>query len=440
MGKYEKGTPKEIANRCKSKGLQKLRWFCQMCQKQCRDQNGFKCHLMSEAHQRQLLLFAENPDTYLKEYSEQFEKAFLSVLRNTFGTKRVRANEVYQEYIRDKMHVHMNSTTWHTLTNFVHYLGSSGKCRVDHTEKGWYIALVDQEEEMRKQEAAHKVKADHDDEERHQRLLEQRAEKARERMHDEEGRESGPSELIRDDHDDKVAFSLAAKKPTAKDLAQPSTSVLAPASSVFESVPKIKKESEPDEPGTSRKRKYADVRNDELRHNEHDHSRNTGRRDHGRRSDEIKEVKSQVVKNSKNEDKKTKKSALEEIREMEERKKERQNRKDYWLHEGIIVKVITKKLGADYYKAKGVVKSLVDDYNALVDVDGAVLKLDQQYVETVIPAVGRRMLVVNGAYRNTKAVLESVNERDFSVTLRLDEGHAKGRVISVPYEDASKLA
>lgn len=50
-----------------------------MCQKQCRDQNGFKCHLMSEAHQRQLLLFAENPDTYLKEYSEQFEKAFLTV-------------------------------------------------------------------------------------------------------------------------------------------------------------------------------------------------------------------------------------------------------------------------------------------------------------------------------------------------------------------------
>ncbi|VDK41225.1 unnamed protein product [Gongylonema pulchrum] len=79
MGKYEKGTPKEIANRCKSKGLQKLRWFCQMCKKQCRDQNGFKCHLTSETHQRQLLLFAENSDTYLKEYSEEFENNFLKV-------------------------------------------------------------------------------------------------------------------------------------------------------------------------------------------------------------------------------------------------------------------------------------------------------------------------------------------------------------------------
>lgn len=35
-------TPKAIANRIKAKGLQKLRWYCEMCQKQCRDENGFK--------------------------------------------------------------------------------------------------------------------------------------------------------------------------------------------------------------------------------------------------------------------------------------------------------------------------------------------------------------------------------------------------------------
>ena len=38
-------TPKAIANRIKAKGLQKLRWYCQMCEKQCRDENGFKVHL-----------------------------------------------------------------------------------------------------------------------------------------------------------------------------------------------------------------------------------------------------------------------------------------------------------------------------------------------------------------------------------------------------------
>ena len=32
------------------------------------------------------------------------------------------------------------------------------------------------------------------------------------------------------------------------------------------------------------------------------------------------------------------------------------NRKDYWLHPGIVVKVISKKLGDKYYKQKGYIK------------------------------------------------------------------------------------
>ena len=36
MPKAEKGTPKDIANRMKAKGLQKLKFYCQMCAKQCR--------------------------------------------------------------------------------------------------------------------------------------------------------------------------------------------------------------------------------------------------------------------------------------------------------------------------------------------------------------------------------------------------------------------
>ena len=79
MPKHEKGTPKAIANAGKSKGMQKLRWYCQMCQKQCRDQNGFKCHLTSEAHQRQLLLFAENQGPYLREFSREFDSTFMQV-------------------------------------------------------------------------------------------------------------------------------------------------------------------------------------------------------------------------------------------------------------------------------------------------------------------------------------------------------------------------
>ena len=38
MPKHGFLTPKAISNRIKAKGLQKLRWYCQVCQKQCRDE------------------------------------------------------------------------------------------------------------------------------------------------------------------------------------------------------------------------------------------------------------------------------------------------------------------------------------------------------------------------------------------------------------------
>jgi len=72
MPKAERGTPKDIANRQKAKGLQKLRWYCQMCEKQCRDENGFKCHIMSESHQRQLLLCAQNPNQFQVSFPFDF--------------------------------------------------------------------------------------------------------------------------------------------------------------------------------------------------------------------------------------------------------------------------------------------------------------------------------------------------------------------------------
>lgn len=102
MGKAEKGTPKYIANKIKAKGLQKLRWYCQMCQKQCRDENGFKCHTMSESHQRQLLLFADNASKYIDQFSKEFCDGYLELLRRQFGTKRVNANKVYQDYIANR--------------------------------------------------------------------------------------------------------------------------------------------------------------------------------------------------------------------------------------------------------------------------------------------------------------------------------------------------
>ena len=117
----------QISNRIKSKGLQKLRFFCQMCQKQCRDENGFKCHLNSESHKRQMEIFGQNADRVIAGYSEEFEADFMELMRRSHPRARVAAKNVYNEFIADKYHVHMNSTKWYTLTEFVKYLGKTGK-------------------------------------------------------------------------------------------------------------------------------------------------------------------------------------------------------------------------------------------------------------------------------------------------------------------------
>lgn len=65
----------------------------------------------------------------------QFEEEFLTLLNRRFGVRRVHCNIVYNEYISDKDHVHMTSTMWTTLTEFVKYLGREGKCVIDETEK-----------------------------------------------------------------------------------------------------------------------------------------------------------------------------------------------------------------------------------------------------------------------------------------------------------------
>jgi DNA/RNA-binding protein KIN17 len=129
---------------------------------------------MSESHQRQLLLVADNPGKFVGNFSDEFLKGFMDILRRQYGTRRVHCNVVYQEYIRDKDHYHMNATRWSTLTGFVMWLGRQGLCDVEPTSKGWYITYIDNSPEALARQAsdAKKVKMDRDDDERTQLMIE----------------------------------------------------------------------------------------------------------------------------------------------------------------------------------------------------------------------------------------------------------------------------
>lgn len=182
MPRAEKGTPKAISNQQKSKGLQRLRWYCQVCEKQCRDENGFKCHVQSEAHVRQMVIVGENPHRYIANYSRQFMADFLQLLRSTHGEKRVHANHFYaSQYIVNKSHIHMNSTRWKTLTEFITFLGHEGICRVENTDKGWFISWIDNSPEALKKRDANlkRERLERGEADREDRLIQEQVERAK---------------------------------------------------------------------------------------------------------------------------------------------------------------------------------------------------------------------------------------------------------------------
>lgn len=396
MGKNDFLTPKAIANRIKAKGLQKLRWYCQMCEKQCRDENGFKCHCMSESHQRQMEVFGQNPNRIVSGYSEEFESAFLEHMKRSHRFSRVAATVVYNEYIADRHHIHMNSTEWATLTEFVKYLGRTGKCKVDETPKGWFITYIDRDSETLFKEKMKKKrrKADIAEEEKQERAIKRQRERAEQLFtgavttdanHGDSEQNLGKFEG--DDQKVKLSLGLSSKPPNDKDRPENLSR------SVFDAMGKPQKKSKKDS------------------------------------------VPKLGGKGS---------GMLDELMREQEEAKERHNRKDYWLCEGIVVKVMSKALAnKGYYKQKGVVRKVIDRYVGEIETleKKHVLRVDQEELETVIPQIGGLVRIVNGAYRGSNARLLAIDTDNFSAKLKIEKGIYDGKVLkAVDYEDICKLA
>ncbi|XP_012278713.1 DNA/RNA-binding protein KIN17 [Orussus abietinus] len=405
MGKHEVGTPKYIANKIKAKGLQKLKWFCQICEKQCRDENGFKCHTMSESHHRQLLLFADNASRYMDQFSREFSQGYLNLLKRQFGTRRVPANRVYQEYIADRTHVHMNATIWLSLTAFVKWLGRTGQCVVDETEKGWFVTYIDRDPEtlLALEKKAKKQKMDKDDEERTMEFIEKQVERGRQEM-DEQSNYKVP--LVRPEDDAPLILEMKLK-PKALPVPKLDT--------IFSS--KL---------NPSNKRK----RSDEIKIENDD-------------SYDKFDIPCKSSCNSKKEKRDNKSKSRSVSKEPMDVKLKDTPATIGWLRSGLVVKVVTKSLGEKYYRAKGVIQDTIDDFKFLGKiklttpevVEGHVLKIDQEHLETVIPAIGKEVLILKGKYAGCTAIVQKVRVEEYSIDVELKTGDIVKRL---PYEDVCK--
>ncbi|KIL91010.1 hypothetical protein FAVG1_05706 [Fusarium avenaceum] len=215
MGKAEVGSTKYVANRMKSKGLQRLRWYCQVCEKQCRDANGFKQHTMSESHVRQMLVVGEDPKKFINQFSNEFKSDFLQLLRTGHGEKQVHINHFYQEYIANKNAVHMSATTWPSLTEFAKHLGREGICRVEENEKGIHISWIDKSPEaLRRTEALRRKEAqDQGNEEVEQRMIREQIKRAQATAgtRDEDKEEDPEARELKREEGEKITLSFGAK-------------------------------------------------------------------------------------------------------------------------------------------------------------------------------------------------------------------------------------
>lgn len=312
-------------------------------------------------------IFAENPGRVMERFSADFEKNFVASLSRRHGTKRVAANVAYQEYIADRHHVHMNSTRWETLTKFVQYLGKSGQCVVDETEKGWFIQWIDRDPAALARLAAVE-RREADDEERLERDLRRRVRAA----------EVAPADAPTARGDGAVATRLSpAVQPLSK---RPRVAVA------------FRGDDEPSP--TTRTKKTAPPRMlDALM-----------RRDIG---------------SSSNSDARS------------------------WIVPGIVVKIRNRRVGEGaFYKRKGTIESLVSDFVAVVVLADSKLQLDQDDLETVIPAPGKLVKILRGNHRGQIATLLDVDETRFAASIRIVHGErdAGTTLDHVDYETVSKLA
>jgi DNA/RNA-binding protein KIN17 len=468
MPKAEKGTPKDLGNRIKAKGLQKLKFYCQMCEKQCRDANGFKCHLTSESHLRQMKIFSDNAGGILDQYSKNFEQSFIQTLRMRHGTKLVNANNVYQELIADKQHIHMNATHWTTLTEFVQYLGKAGRCVVEETDRGWFVSYIERDVGIlqRKEAVQQRETAERAAEEAQAKRMEgQRIEaaKALDRVGGSLTTEAtaierrggtdqpikvalttsstassggGTSKMIKanrksttlpgvfgdDDDDDDEDGDNDFEQIHKSDLSPPPSMLLATMSQPKKSTTSS---------GTSSSQFGTKRMDDTLETKQGDDGRHTMRPRQDTESNH--EDGRNNTRNNDHDD-------------------DTRNQRDYWLYKNIVVRVTSKKLaGGKYFRRKAVVIKVIDRYVAEVEVldsshnkqdGGDILRLDQEDLETVIPKIedqdkSRRVRIVNGRYRGEKAIVDYLDKNKYRADLKLvDDGKLLKKV---PFEDFSQI-
>ena len=383
---------------------------------------------------------------------------YLDTLRMRHSTAKVNANNVYQEVIQDKFHIHMNATIWASLTDFCKYLGKTGQCIVEETERGWYVSYVERDlhklqrdETQQRRQAAERAA-----EQAAQQLMEQQRVQAAQALDRASGGGVGidvvPTRLERRRLSDggagpeETKIQLTLGKSKEKRKAKSLTKGTKLGKSVF---------------GED------DSSSENGQDNEHPHDSATSAVEEMDPSKSVTESQ-RVAKRPHSDTETAKPQSLKRMPESRKRSRNEpstsspatglieKNVSDSdspWLYRDIIVRVINKKLAnGRYYRRKAVVDKVIDEYTAQVtvmggednrdedrDIAGDVLRLDQDDLETVAPKkhLDQKVRMVRGEYRGRKALTVALDRKNYRASLKLKDGTVLERV---DFDDFSLVA
>ena len=283
------------------------------------------------------------------------------------------------------------------LSGFVQYLGKTGKCKVEETERGWNIEYIERDPFLlaRQENAKKRAEAERMEEIKQMKRMEvQRIEAAK--ALDKAG---GVVEVKATNMDvskkNSVAISFSSSKGKSGNTSGQT------AKSVF------------------------DLGDDEE------------------------EIEKET--NIKTKEKSSKKRTHEEItkpkNETEKNPKKSNKKQDNWISTGILIKILSKTLSnGAYYKRKGIITRIVDKYTAQIEVldsgphkndGGDIIQLDQDDLQTVIPSkIGKKVKILNGEYRGRFGSILRLNDKKCYADLELVGGG--GVIEKISYDDFSK--
>ncbi|ODV94631.1 hypothetical protein PACTADRAFT_50498 [Pachysolen tannophilus NRRL Y-2460] len=106
---------------------------------------------MSESHHNKIQSLSKNT---VDEFSAEFLRCFIKLLKLNHGSKKIEANRFYQEFIMDREHVHLNATKWKSLTSFILYCAQQNIIQIINDDN-----VINNGEDMEEADEADEAKA-----------------------------------------------------------------------------------------------------------------------------------------------------------------------------------------------------------------------------------------------------------------------------------------